>query len=121
MKSIALSLGIVSILYGATLAAEFKRDDATHPIIAQLLSDPGVYSKKEVTIYGLVIERVSDSVFFLQDVSQRPLKVMGTRGVKAAVGDQIIVRGTLAKDRDGAYFLARAITSTCVLGGGGCC
>ena len=44
MKSIALSLAIVSMLYGATLAAEFKLDDASHPIIAQLLSDPGVYS-----------------------------------------------------------------------------
>ena len=120
MKSIALSLGIVSILYGATLAAEFKRDDATHPIIAQLLSDPGIFEKGGHDLRSGDREGF-DSVFFLQDVSQRPLKVMGTRGVKAAVGDQIIVRGTLAKDRDGAYFLARAITSTRVLGGGGCC
>ena len=102
-------------------AVEITRDDATRPIIAQMLSNPAAYANKPVTIYGLVIEKKSSSVFILQDVSQRPLKVVGTHGVKASVGDQITIRGVLSKNRDGLYFTARSLTPTRVLGGGGCC
>lgn len=109
------------VLSQASVAAELTRDDATRPIIAQMLSNPGIYANKPVTIYGLVIEKESDSVFILQDVSQRPLKVVGTHGVKASVGDQIIIRGVLSKNRNGLYFTARSLTPTRVLGGGGCC
>ena len=105
----------------ASGAAEIARDDATRPIIAQMLSNPAAYANKPVMIYGLVIEKESNSVFILQDVSQQPLKVVGTRGVKAAVGDQVIIRGVLSKNRNGLYFTARSLTPTRVLGGGGCC
>ena len=122
MKKTTLSIAAIAAFLGqASVAAEIVRDDATRPIIAQMLNNPDAYTNKPVTIYGLVIEKKSDSVFFLQDVSQRPLKVVGTRGVKAAVGDQITIRGVLSKNRDGLYFTARSLTPTRVLGGGGCC
>ena len=38
-------------------AAEIARDDATRPIIAQMLSNPAAYANKPVMIYGLVIEK----------------------------------------------------------------
>jgi hypothetical protein len=122
LKKTTLSVVAIAAFLGqASAASEIARDDATRPIIAQMLSNPDAYANKPVTIYGLVIEKESDSVFFLQDVSQRPLKVVGTRGVKAAVGDQITIRGVLSKNRDGLYFTARSLTPTRVLGGGGCC
>ena len=122
MKKLApVTIAVVVLLSQASLATEAKRDDATRPIIAQMLSNPGAYANKPVTIYGLVIETESDSVFILQDVSQQPLKVVGTRGIKAAVGDQITIRGVLSKNRNGLYFTARSLTPTRVLGGGGCC
>ena len=122
MKSAAIvTVASAVFLSHASVAAELKRDDATRPIIAQLLSNPRAYANKPVTIYGLVIEKETDTVFILQDVSQRPLKVVGTHGVKAAVGDQITIRGVLSKNRNGFYFTARSLTPTRVLGGGGCC
>lgn len=122
MKSVAIvTAAFVVFLSHASVASPLTRDDATRPIIAQLVNDPGAYVNKPVTIYGLVIEKVSKSVFILQDVSQRPLKVVGTHGVKAAVGDQVTLHGVLAKNRYGLYFVARSLTQTRVLGGGGCC
>ena len=122
MKKVTLDIiAVVVLLNQGSFAAGLKRDDATRPIIAQMLSDPGAYVNKPVTIYGLVIETESPSVFILQDVSQRPLKVIGTHRVKAAIGDQITIRGVLAKNRNGPYFRARSLTHTRVLGGGGCC
>jgi len=121
MKTIRVVLAAIVFLGHYPALAELKRDDATRPIIAQLISDPATYLYKSVTIYGLVIEKKSNSVFFLQDVSQRPLKVVGTHGIKAGVGDQITIRGVLSKDRSGLYFAARSLTRTRVLGGGGCC
>jgi hypothetical protein len=122
MKGIVRATLVVATILGHHAAfAELKRDDDTRPIIAQLLSDPASYLNKPVTIYGLVIETNSNSVFFLQDVSQRPLKVVGTHGVTATVGDQITIRGVLSRNRSGLYFMARSLTRTRVLGGGGCC
>jgi hypothetical protein len=122
LKKLApVTIAVAVFLSQASVATEVKRDDATRPIIAQMLSNPGAYANKPVTIYGLVIEKESDSVFILQDVSQQPLKVVGTRGVKAAVGDQITIHGVLSKNRSGLYFTARSLTPTRVLGGGGCC
>jgi hypothetical protein len=122
MKSmVRVALVAASVLGHHAAFAELKRDDDTRPIIAQLLNDPASYVNKPVTIYGLVIEKDSGSVFFLQDVSQRPLKVVGTHGVTATVGDQITIRGVLSRNRSGLYFTARSLTRTRVLGGGGCC
>lgn len=122
MKGAAIvTLAVATFLGHTSVAAELTRDDATRPIIAQLLNDPGAYVNKTVTIYGLVIQKESKSVFILQDVSQQPLKVVGRHGVKAAVGDQITIRGVLSKNRNGLFFTARSLTPTRVLGGGGCC
>jgi hypothetical protein len=120
-KAIPVTVAVMFFLSRASGAIEITRDDATRPIIAQMLSDPAAYANKLVTIYGLVIEKKSNSVFILQDVSQRPLKVVGTHGVKASVGDQITIRGVLSKNHNGLYFTARSLTPTRVLGGGGCC
>ena len=120
-KLTPITIAVVVFLSQASGAAEIARDDATRPIIAQMLSNPAAYANKPVMIYGLVIEKESNSVFILQDVSQQPLKVVGTRGVKAAVGDQVTIRGVLSKNRNGLYFTARSLTPTRVLGGGGCC
>jgi hypothetical protein len=120
-KLTPVTIAAVVFLNQISIAAEVKRDDATRPIIAQMLSNPGAYANKPVTIYGLVIEKETDSIFILQDVSQRPLKVVGTHGVKASVGDQITIRGVLSKNSNGLYFTARSLTPTRVLGGGGCC
>lgn len=120
-KATLATVAVVVFLSRASGAAEITPDDATRPIISQMLSNPAAYANKPVTIYGLVIEKESGSVFILQDVSQRPLKVVGTRGVKASVGDQITIRGFLSKNRNGLYFTARSLTPTRVLGGGGCC
>lgn len=118
----AAVMALCCIALTPAVAKEIKRDDATRPIIAQMLHDPAAYVHKRVTIYGLVIEQSEPSVFMLQDVSQRPLKVIGKRGVNAAVGDQITVRGTLGKDRSGNFvFTAYSLIPTRVLGGGGCC
>ena len=120
-KSLAAAVASIAVLTGTSASGRVVRDDLSRPIIAQLLSDPHAYAHKTVTIYGLVIERESPSVFLLQDVSQRPLRVIGSHGIKANVGDQIIVRGVLSKDHRGYYFAARSLTPTRVLGGGGCC
>jgi hypothetical protein len=118
----AAILAIVGVLLaGAAHGVEISRDDDTRPIIAQLLSDPAAYAGKPVTIYGLVIEQSTNSEFLLQDVSQRPLRIVGTNGVHGAVGDELILHGVLAGDRRNPYFLARSSTKTKVLGGGGCC
>jgi hypothetical protein len=102
--------------------AEVGRDDKTRPIIAQMLHDPDAYLRRRVTIYGLVIERPTRRKFVLQDVSQRPLAVVGRRGVKASVGDQVTVVGVLTRERSGSFvFVARSLVATRVLGGGGCC
>ena len=85
MKGAAIvTLAVATFLGHTSVAAELTRDDATRPIIAQMLNDPGAYANKTVTIYGLVIQKKSNSVFILQDVSQQPLKVVGTHGVKAS-------------------------------------
>jgi len=92
-----------------------------HPIIAQLYDDPGKYANRTIMIYGLVIEAKPRSTFMLQDVSQHPLRVVGSENLKAAVGDQLIVIGVLHTDSEGPYLSARELIATRVVAGGGCC
>jgi hypothetical protein len=92
-----------------------------YPIIAELYADPTRYEGRRVLIYGLVIESVSSSAFLLQDVSQRPLKILGSKGLKATIGDQLIVIGSFHSASDGPYLSAVALIPTRVLAGGGCC
>ena len=99
--------------------AEGPQADA-YPIIAELFADPARYEGRQVMIYGLVIEAVSNSTFLLQDVSQRPLKILGSDKLKAAVGDQLIVVGSFHSAFDGPYLSATALIPTQVVAGGGC-
>jgi hypothetical protein len=92
------------------------------PIIAQLVAEPEAFAGKAVTIYGLVIEsRPSGQEFMVQDVSQHPLKVVGSDKLMAAVGDQLTVVGIFQWDGKSPSIAANLLIPTRVLGGGGCC
>ena len=56
-KLTPVTIAVVVFLSLASGAAEIARDDATRPIIAQLLSNPAAYANKPIMIYGLVIEK----------------------------------------------------------------
>ena len=123
-----LSAGRILTLMAALAVASTSRGQIAdgpqadaYPIIAQLFADPVRYEGRQVMIYGLVIESDSDSTFLLQDVSQRPLKILGSETLKAAVGDQLIVVGSFHSASDGPYLSATALIPTQVVAGGGCC
>jgi|SoiMetStandDraft_2_1073263.scaffolds.fasta_scaffold174691_2 hypothetical protein len=113
---VLLTLGIVG-----PAAARSDQKPLT-PIIAQLVAEPEVFAGRVVTIYGLVVEsRASGKEFMVQDVSQHPLKVIGSKMLVAAVGDQLTVVGTFMWDGKSPYIAATLLIPTRVLGGGGCC
>ena len=117
-----VALGLALMLGSESRAqsnGELQPDE--HPIIAQLYSDPARYADRSITIYGLVVEKGSNSTFLLQDVSQRPLKIVGSDELKAAVGDQLIVTGFFHANSDEPYIAAKTLIPTRVVGGGGCC
>lgn len=87
------------------------------PIIAQLFADPDRFAGRKIEIYGLVVESNIRNEFFLQDVSQRSLRVLGA----AAVGDQLTVIGKINLSAQSLYLTAEQIIPTKVTGGGGCC
>jgi hypothetical protein len=120
--NLLIALGLALMLGGGSRAqstGDLRPDE--HPIIAQLYSDPGRYADRSITIYGLVVEEGPDSTFLLQDVSQRPLKIVGNDELKAAAGDQLIVIGFFHADPDGPYLAAKSLIPTQVVAGGGCC
>jgi len=120
--NLLIALGFLLMFDGGSRAQ--STDDLQsggHPIIAQLYSDPGRYADRSITIYGLVVEKGPNSTFLLQDVSQRPLKILGNDKLKATVGDQLIVIGFFHAGPDGPYVVAKALIPTQVLAGGGCC
>jgi hypothetical protein len=92
-----------------------------YPIIAELYSDPAKHADKSVLIYGLVIEIGPGSTFLLQDVSQHPLKIVATPGMRAAVGDQLMVFGSFHADGQEPFLAAKTLIPTQVVAGGGCC
>jgi hypothetical protein len=117
-----VALGLALMLGGESRAQsndELRPDE--HPIIAQLYSDPARYADRSITIYGLVVEKGPNSMFLLQDVSQRSLKIVGNDELKAAVGDQLIVTGFFHANPDGPYIAAKTLIPTQVVAGGGCC
>ena len=121
-----LSAVLAALALGGWCVFSYFADEAgirepTRPIIAQLLSDPTSYGGRQVIVYGLVIESISDAVFFLQDVSQRPLKVVAAPGKKIAVGDQLTVTGEFDAQAVPPVLHALELVPTRVLGGGGCC
>lgn len=109
---------LVSAAGFAQSSNEPKAD--AYPIIAQLYGDPPHYRGKTVVIYGLVIETSPDGSFMLQDVSQRPMKIVPNKSLKASVGDQLMVFGTFRSART-PYVRAKSLIATQVLAGGGCC
>jgi hypothetical protein len=123
MRIAALVLAMIPLAAASMARAQIADSPQAgdFPIIAQLYSDPARYSGRSVTIYGLVIESISDSVFMLQDVSQHPLKVIGNDKLKAAVGDQLIVLGLFHTGSEGPYISANSLIPTQVVAGGGCC
>jgi hypothetical protein len=87
-----------------------------------LVAEPETFAGKAITVYGLVVEsRASGREFMLQDVSQHPLKVVGSDKLVAAVGDQLTVVGIFRWDGQSPSITARLLIPTRVLGGGGCC
>jgi hypothetical protein len=93
------------------------RREVQKPIIAQLYADPSAFAGRTIEVYGLVIESNSRNEFQLQDVSQRPLRVLGN----AAIGDQVTVIGIFHASSQSFYIAAERLIPTKVTGGGGCC
>jgi hypothetical protein len=115
--------GALALAPGSASAQAAQRDQSEPtPIIAELLARPSAFAGKSITIYGLVIEaNRSQTRFMLQDVSQQPLAIVGNERLKAKVGDQLIVTGTVRVVGKEVHVIARSLVATRVLGGGGCC
>ena len=125
MKGLAVIsfAGALALAPGSASAQAAQRDRTERtPIIAELLAQPSAFAGKSITIYGLVIEaNRSHTRFMLQDVSQQPLAIIGNERLKAKVGDQLIVTGTVRIVGKEIHVIARSLVATRVLGGGGCC
>jgi hypothetical protein len=120
-KSFVMAVMVVMLGIVGGVAAEPDRKSLT-PIIAQVVAEPEAFAGKLVSIYGLVIEsQASGREFMLQDVSQQPLKVVGSEKLMAAVGDQLTVIGIFKWDGRSPYVAASMLIPTRVFGGGGCC
>ncbi len=125
MQRAAAILVILSVLLGSVFANTQAAEHVTklsRPIIAELFAKPKAFAGRRVEIYGLVIEsNITGTEFLLQDVSQRPLKIIGGKKLKAAAGDQLTVVGTIRGHAGVPYLVAKRLIPTVVLGGGGCC
>ena len=90
------------------------------PIIAELLTTPERFADRDVAVYGIVVEVSDDGrAFLLQDVSQRPLRVLRRQARAVGVGDQVLVRGRFHVA--GTHLAAASIDAVGVTAGGGCC
>jgi hypothetical protein len=123
MRILTVGLVLLSALIHHSLHAQTVDGPSAeaYPIIAQLYDDPGRYANRTVMIYGVVVEAEPRSTFMLQDVSQHPLRIVGSEKLKAAVGDQLIVIGVLHTDAEKPYLSAQELIATRVVAGGGCC
>lgn len=125
MRRVALFIVfLIGALAWAPLPAAAAEPGAARlkPIIAELFAAPADFADKPIEIYGLVIDSDrSHTRFQLQDVSQHPLTIVGNARLRAKIGDQLIVRGTLRRRGKDIYFVATSLIATRVLGGGGCC
>lgn len=98
-----------------------NRADLITPIVAELYANPRAFVGKRITIYGLVVESAkSQGYFLLQDVSERPIRVIGAHPLPTR-GDQIEVTGVVRASEKDIRIDARKIVHTQVLNGGGCC
>lgn len=120
VRYLALTTIVLTLALG-TLPATSEAE-ADKPIIAQLFAHASEYDGRSVTIYGLVIEtNQAGREFLLQDVSQMPLRIVRSDGLRTLEGDQILVQGVFVANHGNPYLKAEKITYTQVLGGGGCC
>lgn len=117
-----LMLGVLLGSFALGLQMAEGRPSRPKPIIAELFATPTAFAGRLVEVYGLVIESSSDGAeFVLQDVSFRPLKIVGNKKLKAAVGDQVTVIGIFHGHARPLYIAAKRVISTRVTAGGGCC
>ncbi len=115
-------IATLPLLIGTAGDGRATHSESSKPIIAGLMAEPETYDGKAVLIYGLVIDASDEGkVFFLQDVSQMPLKIVGRDDLTARIGDQLQVFGTFFRNGSGPYLKAQHLMPTKVLGGGGCC
>jgi hypothetical protein len=123
MKRAAIAaLAIVVAVGAAALALRQPQSEVLTPIVAHLFADPDAFAGKTVSIYGMIVEsEARGETFILQDVSQRPLRIVGSPSLTAKVGDQLTVIGTFRVERGSAFVAAQSLIPTRVLGGGGCC
>ncbi len=117
-----LLLGVfVAVVVSAGTAWAGGSEVRDKPIIADLMHDTRSYDGKAITVYGLVIgARKGGREFFIQDVSQMPLRVVGRRDVTAQVGDELLLIGTFHASQGDPFLEARSHLHTKVVGGG-CC
>lgn len=117
-----LLLGVfVAVVVSAGIAWAGGSEVRDKPIIADLMHDTRSYDGKAITVYGLVIAaRKGGREFFIQDVSQMPLRVVGRRDVTAQVGDELLLIGTFHASQGDPFLEARSHLHTKVVGGG-CC
>jgi hypothetical protein len=120
--AIMVALGV---LFGSVPANAQAAESVTklpRPIIAELFAQPKAFAGRRIAIYGLVIEsNPTGTEFLLQDVSQRPLKIVGGERLKAVAGEQLTVVGTFYAHASSPYLVAKLLIPTVVIGGGGCC
>jgi len=111
------AFGVVTL--AVVVAAIIPATAADTPLIAELVATPEAFSGKTVTIYGLVVAvPEGGGSFMLQDVSQKPLRILTGKGMAVKVGDQVLVRGVFKVDGRQQYISAERIEPTKVTGGG---
>lgn len=109
---------LLGVIYARDVAAAQEAPSKT-PLIAELLATPEAFSGRTVTIYGLVIGVSDDGgAFMLQDVSQKPLRILRGKGKSVTVGDQVLLQGIFRSEGGQHYVSAELIEPTKVSGGG---
>ena len=119
MPRAAAILVTFSVLLGSVPAnaqAAERVAKLSRPIIAELFAKPKAFAGRRIAIYGLVIEsNPAGTEFLLQDVSQRPLKIIGGKRLKAAAGDQLTVIGTFNGHASLPFLVAKKLIPTIVI------
>ncbi|MEX2129596.1 MAG: hypothetical protein WD871_15335 [Xanthobacteraceae bacterium] len=119
---LAILLATSAVILGLPrINAESESASVLRPIIAQLVANPDAFAGRTIEIYGLVIEGDAKNEFLLQDVSQRPLRVVNNARLTVAVGDQLTVVGKFNAGPRSIFVTAERLIPTKVTGGGGCC
>jgi hypothetical protein len=121
MAAVIFTLGMLLGSISTNTQAAERAKTLPRPIIAELFAKPTAFAGRRIAIYGLVIEsNPTGTEFLLQDVSQRPLKIVGGNRLKAAAGDQLTVIGIFHAAHP-PYVAVEILSPTRVIGEGGCC